>query len=148
MASLNQATIIGFLGDNPKINTTQSGRKMASFSVATTEKGYQKRDGTVIQDKTEWHNVVIWGSLAEIAEKYLHRGSSVFVQGKIRTRAYDDKNGVKKYITEIDADTLRCSTESRMTSNRAKTITITLHIHHNRNHHHNKRMMTICHSNR
>lgn len=107
MASLNQATIIGFLGDNPKINTTQNGRKMASFSVATTEKGYQKRDGTVIQDKTEWHNVVIWGSLAEIAEKYLHRGSSVFVQGKIRTRAYDDRNGVKKYITEIDADTLQ-----------------------------------------
>lgn len=107
MASLNQATIIGFLGDNPKINTTQNGRKMASFSVATTEKGYQKRDGTVIQDKTEWHNVVIWGSLAEIAEKYLHRGSSVFVQGKIRTRAYDDRNGVKKYITEIDAYTLQ-----------------------------------------
>lgn len=107
MASLNQATIIGFLGDNPKINTTQNGRKMASFSVATTEKGYQKRDGSTIPDKTEWHNVVIWGSLAEIAEKYLHRGSSVFVQGKMRTRSYDDKNGNKKFITEIDADTLQ-----------------------------------------
>ena len=107
MASLNQATIIGFVGGTPKINTTQNGRKMASFSVATTEKGYQKKDGTVIQDKTEWHNIVIWGSLAEIAEKYLHSGSSVLVQGKIRTRSYDDKNGTKRYITEIDADTMQ-----------------------------------------
>lgn len=107
MASLNQATIIGFVGGTPKINTTQNGRKMASFSVATTEKGYQKKDGTVIQDKTEWHNIVIWGSLAEIAEKYLHSGSSVLVQGKIRTRSYDDKNGMKRYITEIDADTMQ-----------------------------------------
>lgn len=77
MASLNQATIIGFLGDNPKINTTQNGRKMASFSVATTEKGYQKRDGTVIQDKTEWagYKYVICRSFDDFKseiEQYLH----------------------------------------------------------------------------
>lgn len=107
MASINQATIIGFIGDEPKINTTQAGRKVASFAVATTEKGYKTQNGTTYTDRTEWHNVVLWGKLAEVAEKYLHKGTSVFVQGKMRTRSYDDKNGVKRYITEIDADVMQ-----------------------------------------
>ena len=107
MASVNQAIVIGFLGDEPKVNTTQAGRKMASFAVATTEKGYTAQNGTTYPDRTEWHNVVLWGKLAEIAEKYLHKGSSVFVQGKMRTRSYDDKNGVKRWITEIDADVMQ-----------------------------------------
>lgn len=107
MASVNQAIVIGFLGDEPKVNTTQAGRKMASFAVATTEKGYTTQNGTTYPDRTEWHNVVLWGKLAEIAERYLHKGSSVFVQGKMRTRSYDDKNGVKRWITEIDADVMQ-----------------------------------------
>lgn len=107
MASINQVMIIGFIGDEPKINTTQAGRKVASFAVATTEKGYTSQNGTTYPDRTEWHNVVLWGKLAEVAEKYLHKGSSVFVQGKMRTRSYDDKNGVKRYITEIDADVMQ-----------------------------------------
>lgn len=107
MASINQATIIGFIGDEPKVNTTQAGRKVASFAVATTEKGYTAQNGTTYPDRTEWHNVVLWGKLAEVAEKYLHKGSSVYVQGKMRTRSYDDKNGVKRYITEIDADVMQ-----------------------------------------
>lgn len=107
MASVNQATVIGFVGDEPKIVNTQNGSKIASLSIATTDKGYTKQDGTTVPDKTEWHNVVLFGRLAEVAEKYIHKGASVYVQGKMRTRSYDDKNGVKRYVTEINADTLQ-----------------------------------------
>lgn len=107
MASLNQATIIGYVGDAPKIANTQNGRKVASFAVATTEKGYTSKSGVQYPDRTEWHNVVLWGNLAEITEKFLRKGSFVFIQGKMRTRSYDDKNGVKRYITEIEGDTMQ-----------------------------------------
>lgn len=107
MASLNQATIIGYVGDVPKISNTQNGRKVASFAIATTEKGYTSKSGVQYPDRTEWHNIVLWGNLAEIAEKYLRKGSSVFIQGKMSTRSYDDKNGVKRYITEIEGETMQ-----------------------------------------
>lgn len=107
MASVNQATVIGFVGDEPKVNTTQNGRKVASFAVATTEKGYTTQAGVTYPDRTEWHNIVLWGRLAEVAEKFLHKGSSVYVQGKMRTRSYDDKNGIKRYVTEIEGDVMQ-----------------------------------------
>lgn len=119
MASLNQATIIGYVGDVPKIANTQNGRKVASFAVATTEKGYTSKSGVQYPDRTEWHNVVLWGNLAEIAEKFLRKGSSVFIQGKMRTRSYDDKNGVKRYITEIEGDTMQML--DRRTDNASST---------------------------
>lgn len=77
MASVNLSIVAGYLGDSPKVAMTKTGKKVASFSVATTERGFQKQDGTVIPDKTEWHNVVLWGRLAETAEKYLHKGSGI-----------------------------------------------------------------------
>lgn len=109
MASVNQATIVGFVGDEPRINTTQngSGRMIASLSIATTEKGYTKQDGTQVPDRTEWHNIVLFGRLAEVVSNYVHKGSSLYIQGKLRTRAYDDKNGIKRYTTEIVADTMQ-----------------------------------------
>lgn len=107
MASVNQATVIGFVGDEPKVIMTSAGRKMASLTIATTEKGYTSQSGVTYPDRTEWHNIVLWGRLAEIAEKYLHKGSSVYVQGKMRTRSYDDKNGIKRYVTEIEGETMQ-----------------------------------------
>lgn len=107
MASVNLSIVAGYLGDNPKVAMTKTGKKVASFSVATTERGFQKQDGTVIPDKTEWHNVVLWGRLAETAEKYLHKGSSVYVQGKMRTRSYEAQDGSKRYITEIDGEVMQ-----------------------------------------
>lgn len=108
MASINQATVIGFVGDEPKIATSQAtGGTIASLSIATTEKGYTKQDGTTVPDKTEWHNVVVFGRMAEVVKNYVHKGSSLYVQGKMRTRKYEDKNGVERYITEIVADTLQ-----------------------------------------
>lgn len=107
MASFNQATVVGNLGNDPKTSMTKQGRKMASFSVATTERGYTTRDNVTVPDRTEWHNIVLWGNLAEITEKYLHKGSSVFVQGKMRTRQYEGKDGIARYITEIEGDTMQ-----------------------------------------
>lgn len=104
MASFNQATIIGFVGDEPRIIQTQSDTAMASFSIATTERGYQRHDGTQVDDRTEWHNVVFFGKPAEIIGRYVHKGSSLFVQGKLRTRNYEDKDGIKRYVTEIIGD--------------------------------------------
>ena len=104
MASFNQATIIGFVGDEPRIIQTQSNTAMASFAVATTERGYQRQDGSQVEDRTEWHNVVFFGKPAEVIGKYVHKGSSLFVQGKLRTRSYEDKDGVKRFVTEIIGD--------------------------------------------
>lgn len=107
MASVNQATVIGYVGEAPKVNSTQQGRKVASFAVATTEKGYTSKSGVQYPDRTEWHNIVLWGNLAEIAEKFLRKGSSVYIQGKMRTRSYDDKNGIKRYVTEIEGEVMQ-----------------------------------------
>lgn len=101
MASLNQMTLIGNIGQDPKIAQSANGLKIASFSVATTERGYTRQDGTKVEDQTEWHNVVLFGKLAEVAERFLHKGSSVFIQGKLKTRSYDGKDGVKRYMTEV-----------------------------------------------
>lgn len=109
MASINQAIIIGNLGQEPKIAESKNDkkRKIVSFSVATTDKGYIKSDGTKIEDSTEWHNIVLFGSLAEIAAKYLHKGSLVYIQGKLKTRSYEDKTGQKRHITEIIGEVMQ-----------------------------------------
>ena len=99
MAGVNKAILVGNLGKDPEIRVIESGRKVAQFSLATTE-SYKDKNGERV-DQTEWHNVVFWGPIADVIEKYLKKGSQVYIEGKIRTRSYDDKEGVKKYITEI-----------------------------------------------
>jgi single-strand DNA-binding protein len=96
---LNEVKLIGNLGQNPEVRTLNNGNKVANFSLATSET-YKDRDGQK-QTVTEWHNVVIWGKLAEVAERYLTKGSQVYVSGKLKTRSWEDKDGNKKYITEI-----------------------------------------------
>lgn len=107
MPSLNQVTLIGNLGQDPKIAQTQNGKIVVSFTIATTERGYTKQDGSIIESQTEWHNIVLFGKLAEIAAKYLKRGMMVFVQGKLKTRSYQKEDGIKRYITEIVGDSLQ-----------------------------------------
>lgn len=107
MASVNQATIIGYVGEDPKIITTSNGKTMATLTVATTERGYTKKDGTTSEDRTEWHNIVLFGKLAEIARDYIRKGAALYIQGKMRTRSYDDKDGIKRYVTEVHADTVQ-----------------------------------------
>lgn len=101
MSSLNKAMIIGRLGADPEVRYTQSNTAVANLSVATTEK-YKDRNGE-LQENTEWHRVVAWGRLAEICQEYLKKGSLAYFEGPIQTREWEDKDGQKKYTTEIKA---------------------------------------------
>jgi single-strand DNA-binding protein len=103
MAGINRVILIGNLGKDPDVITFDNGVKKASFPLATTE-SYKNKEGNRV-DQTEWHNVVLWRGLAEVAEKYLHKGNQIYVEGKIRTRSYE-QDGIKKYITEIFADNM------------------------------------------
>lgn len=100
---VNKVVLIGNLGKDPEVQTFDTYKK-AAFSLATTEYS-RDREGNEVQH-TEWHNIVMWRGLAEIAEQFLRKGSQVYIEGKIRTRSYDAKDGQKKYITEIQADNL------------------------------------------
>lgn len=103
MAGVNKVILVGNLGKDPEIKNFDNGTSVARFSVATSE-NYKDKNGER-QTKTEWHNVVCWRKLAEIAEKYLTKGSQIYIEGKLRTRSYNDAQGVLKYTTEIEADT-------------------------------------------
>ncbi len=103
MAGINRVILIGNLGKDPDIMTFDNGVKKASFSLATTE-SYKNKEGNRV-DQTEWHNIVLWRGLADIAERFLNKGSQIYLEGKIRTRSYE-VDGIKKYITEIYVDNL------------------------------------------
>jgi single-strand DNA-binding protein len=102
MRGLNKVTLIGNLGKEPEMNTLEGGITVAKFSLATTE-SYRDKEGNV-QSETEWHSIVAWRNLAELAGKYLRKGSHIYLEGKIKSRSYEDKEGNKKYVTEIIAD--------------------------------------------
>ena len=102
MSSVNKALIIGNLGQDPEIKYTQSGSPVANLSVATSERWKDKNTGEQ-KEQTEWHRVVVFGRLAEIAEQYLKKGSKIFIEGKIQTRDWEDAEGNKKYTTEVVA---------------------------------------------
>ena len=106
MAAVNKVILVGNLGRDPEVRRTQSGTPVASFSVATTEK-FNDRSGNR-QERTEWHNIVMWDKLADLAGKYLKKGSSVYLEGKLQTSSWEDKNGGgKKYKTEIIANQMQ-----------------------------------------
>lgn len=99
--SLNKALLIGNLGSDPEIRTTSDGTKVAGLSLATN-RSWTDRDGES-QERTEWHRVVAWANLAEIAEQYLSRGDRVYIEGEIQYRSYEDREGATRYVTEIRA---------------------------------------------
>jgi single-strand DNA-binding protein len=101
MSSLNKAMIIGRLGQDPEVRYTQSNTAVATLNVATTER-YKDRNGE-LQENTEWHRIVAWGRLAEICQQYLKKGSLAYFEGPIQTREWEDKDGQKRYTTEIKA---------------------------------------------
>ncbi len=103
MAGVNKVILIGNLGKDPEITNIGNDVKKAAFSLATSE-SYKNKEGNKVE-QTEWHNVVIWRGLADVAERYLHKGSKIYLEGKIKYRTYDDKEGNKRYITEIVGDT-------------------------------------------
>jgi single-strand DNA-binding protein len=103
--SLNKVMLIGNLGKDPELRYTPSGVAVATFTVATNE-SWKDQDGNM-QERTEWHNIVAWRKLAEVCGEWLKKGKKVYVEGRIQTRSYDDKNtGAKKYMTEIVLDSM------------------------------------------
>ncbi len=99
MSGVNKVILLGNLGKDPEIRHLENGRAVTNFTLATSEV-YKNREGNKVTN-TEWHNVVLWTPLAEVAEKFLKKGSQVYIEGKITTRSYDDKDGNKRYITEV-----------------------------------------------
>lgn len=100
--SVNKAFILGRVGKDPQVSHINDTKKV-SFSMATTDRGYTKQDGTQVPDRTEWHNIVAWRGLAEICEKYVHKGDLLYIEGKITNRSWE-KDGQTHYITEIVAE--------------------------------------------
>jgi single-strand DNA-binding protein len=94
--------LIGNLGGNPEIKELAQGKKLAKFSLATTE-NYKDADGNKVSE-TQWHNIIAWGRQADFAEKYLEKGNQIAIEGKLLTRTYVDREGIKKYLTEISAN--------------------------------------------
>jgi single-strand DNA-binding protein len=100
----NKVTLIGNLGQNPEVKELNGGKKVAKFSLATNE-SYRNKAGEKITD-TQWHNLIAWGKTAEIVEKYVKKGSEIAIEGKLLNRNYTDKDGVKRYVTEIQVNEL------------------------------------------
>jgi len=104
MRGVNRVTLIGNLGKDPEIQLIEGQIPVAKFSLATTET-HKDRSGKQV-NHTEWHNIVLWRGLAELAQKYLHKGSMVYIEGRLKYRNWEDKDGTKKYITEIVGDSM------------------------------------------
>lgn len=107
---MNKVMLIGNVGKDPDVKYYDADQAVAQFPLATTERGYQLQNGTRVPDRTDWHNIVMWGSLAKIAERYVHKGDKLYIEGKIRYRYYDDKNGQRRFVTEVYADNMEMLT--------------------------------------
>jgi single-strand DNA-binding protein len=105
MAGVNKVILIGNLGADPEVRHLQNGASVANFRIATSETYKDKQTGEK-REQTEWHSIVAWRGLAEITEKYLRKGSKIYVEGKLRTRKWQDKDGIDRYTTEVHADEL------------------------------------------
>lgn len=103
-ALVNKVQLIGNLGIDPQVVSFKSGKSMVKFSLATTS-SYKNKEGEKVKD-TQWHRIIVWGKTAGIAEKYLKKGSKVMIEGKLANRSYEDKDGNKRFSTEIVADSL------------------------------------------
>ena len=95
------------MGKDPEVRYVDNNVAVANFTLATTERGYTTRDGKTIPDRTEWHNIVVWRGLAETAEKYVKKGMQLYIEGKIQTRSWTDKDGNKRYTVDILGETLQ-----------------------------------------
>jgi|SRR5215470_609040 len=104
--SINKVILVGNVGKDPEVKYFDNGKAVANFSLATTERGYTASNGTQVPDRTDWHNIVLWRGLAEIAEKYIRKGSKIYIEGKLHTRSYDNGQGVKRYVTEVWGEVL------------------------------------------
>lgn len=113
---MNKVMLIGNVGKEPEVRYVDTGMAVARVSLATTERGYTLPNGTQVPDQTDWHYVIFWRRLAEVVEKYVHKGDKLYVEGRIRYRTFDDKRGVRQHVTEIWADNMEMLTPRAATS--------------------------------
>ncbi len=104
--SVNKVILIGNVGKDPEVRYLDNGVAVATFSLATTDRAYTLANGTQVPERTEWHNIVLWRGLAQTAEKYVHKGDRIYIEGKLRYRSYDDQNGIKRNIVEVFGDVM------------------------------------------
>lgn len=117
--SVNKVILVGNVGKDPEVRYLEKNVAVANFTLATTERGYTMQNGTQVPDRTEWHNIVAWRGLAELAEKYIRKGTQLYVEGKIQTRSWE-KDGIKRYTTEIYAESIQMlGRKSEQTDNTA-----------------------------
>ncbi len=103
---MNKVMLIGNVGKDPEVKYYDMDQAVATFPLATTERGYTLQNGTQVPDRTDWHNIVLWKGLAKIAERYIHKGDKIFVEGRIRYRSYDDQKGMRRYVAEVYGENL------------------------------------------
>ena len=115
--SVNKVILLGNVGKDPEVRYLDTGIAVATLTLATTDRAYKLANGTQVPERTEWHNLVLWRGLAETAEKYIHKGDKLYVEGKIRSRSYDDQTGAKRYITEIFVDSMEMLTPKGANAN-------------------------------
>ncbi len=122
MAGINKVILVGNLGKDPEVRYLEGGTAVANFPIATSET-YKDRNSGEKKTNTEWHNIVLWRGLAEIAEKYLKKGAQVYIEGKLQTRQWQDKDGNNRYTTEVVGNNLQMLGRKDETSTNATTIT-------------------------
>ena len=115
--SVNKVILLGRVGKDPDVRYVAQNQPVASFTLATTEHGYTNANGVQVPERTEWHNIVMWGKNAEIAERYIRKGTQIYLEGRLRTRAWEDRNKVKRYTTEIYVDTFELLARPSTTAN-------------------------------
>ena len=93
--------LIGNVGQDPEVRYVEQGVAVARIRLATTERGYTLQNGTQVPDHTDWHNIILWRRLAEIVEKYVHKGDKLYIEGRLRYRTYDDQKGMRRFVTEV-----------------------------------------------
>lgn len=104
--SLNKVMLIGHVGQDPEVRYVEQGVAVAQVRLATNDRGYTLQNGTQVPDRTEWHTVLLWRNLAETVEKYVRKGDKLYIEGKLRYRTYDDRNGVRRTVVEVWADNM------------------------------------------
>lgn len=114
--AINRVTLLGNVGGDPKVYTFENGGKTVSLSLATSVPEYKRKDGTTVPERTEWHNVALFNSLADVAEKFVHKGDKLYIEGELRYRAYEDEAKIKRYVTEIYASRMELLTPKPKTA--------------------------------
>ncbi len=123
---MNKALLIGNVGKDPEVRYYEQDQAVAQVTLATTERGFTLQNGTQVPDRTEWHNVVFYRGMAKVVEKYVRKGDKLFVEGKIRSRSYDDQKGVRRYITEIVAENMEMLSPKGTNGTNVSTVTDTV----------------------